>query len=428
VPEWFAFDFEHSYVFGISSCYVISVQAKRPLRLLYFDGSSAATMKDGPMDSQDIIAWGKPRPDKYTSDRERLKVLCDWGRPFGLDGFVRMEFHFEVMICDVADGLEVVTLLDLMPKNVTGPINHPGPRPAPPPVYPPPGWRGSLPGYGRTRFEAYVAGGWHNLAPGETRVQLDYTGLITFYDPTLSSLVEARQGKDRSHHSLEGISAVDTARVHAELQYVLTHEQTSGSSVDWGSIARVVVERYADRLEYLRFLLSPNATFTDATEQAFTARSQLLVMLAPYMTTVDVPQQLPASANVSWLAPVVRRCATTQTSRIPLGMLTPQEVRIHAAVENTLREICRRLALLWVQFFDVEGENKAMAAEVIEVGHRHVDELMSWLDWSLWVRCEPACDLGEICYLPSWPFLKGDDPYDMTPRCIAPEDAVPYYM
>jgi hypothetical protein len=93
VPEWFAFDFEHSYVFGISSCYVISVQAKRPLRLLYFDGSSAATMKDGPMDSQDIIAWGKPRPDKYTSDRERLKVLCDWGRPFGLDGFVRMEFH-----------------------------------------------------------------------------------------------------------------------------------------------------------------------------------------------------------------------------------------------------------------------------------------------------------------------------------------------
>jgi hypothetical protein len=92
------------------------------------------------------------------------------------------------MICDVADGLDVVTFLDLIPRNVTGPINHPL-------VDPPPGWRGSLPGYTRTRFEAHVVGSWHDLAPGETRVQLDYTGLITFYDPTLSSLVEARQGR-----------------------------------------------------------------------------------------------------------------------------------------------------------------------------------------------------------------------------------------
>jgi hypothetical protein len=204
------------------------------------------------------------------------------------------------------------------------------------------------------------------------------------------------------HHRLEKISAADAARVQSELRSVITRKHGSGSSVDWKSIARVVVERYADRLEYLRFLLSSNATatFTDAAEQAFAVRAQLLVMLGPYITTADVPQQqrqqqqLSAPANVSWLAPVVRRCATTLTSRIPLGMLTPQEVRIHAAVENTLREICRRLALLWADFFDVEGADEAKAAEVIEVGHGHIDELMSWLDWSLWVRCEPACGLG----------------------------------
>ena len=175
------------------------------------------------------------------------------------------------------------------------------------------------------------------------------------------------------HHRLEKISTADAARVHAELRSVLTRKQGSGSGVDWGSIARVVVERYADRLEYLRFLLSSIAsvTFTDAAEHSFVVRTQLLVMLGPYITTVDVPQQqqpLSASANLSWLAPVVRRCATTLTSRIPLGLLTPQEVRIHAAVENTLREICRRLALLWVDFFDVEGADEAKAVEVIEVG------------------------------------------------------------
>jgi hypothetical protein len=311
------------------------------------------------------------------------------------------------MICDVSDSLEVVTHLELLPKNVTEWNSHPLvgppyrlPRPRPPThVEPPPGWRGSLPLYILARFEAHVAGGWHDLAPGETRAQLDYTGLVTFYDPTLPSLVDARQGKDRIYHRIEKISAADAARIHAELRSVLTRKQDSGNSVDWASIVRAVVERYADRLEYLRFLLSSNATvtFTDAAEQAFAVRAQLLVMLGPYITTVDVPYQqqaLSASANVSWLAPVARRCATTLTSRIPLGMLTPQEVRIHAAVENTLREICRRLAVLWTNFFDIEEADEAKAAEVLEVGHGHIDELMSWLDWSLWVRCEPACGLG----------------------------------
>lgn len=112
VPEWFAFDFEHAFLFGISNCYVISVQAKRDLRLLYFDGASAAKMKDGPMDSQDIVAWWKPQPDKYISERERIMALCDWGKPFGLDGFVRMEFHLcasAIAECIVALRLITIT-------------------------------------------------------------------------------------------------------------------------------------------------------------------------------------------------------------------------------------------------------------------------------------------------------------------------------
>ena len=109
VPEWLAFDFENSYVFCIGGpCYVISVQTKRDLRLMYFDGSSAAKIHDGPMDTQDIVAWGKPRLDKLLSERERINVLCDWGQEFGLDGFVRMEYHlcvYVVVYCAAAVGV-----------------------------------------------------------------------------------------------------------------------------------------------------------------------------------------------------------------------------------------------------------------------------------------------------------------------------------
>ena len=41
------------------------------------------------------------------------------------------------------------------------------------------------------------------------------------------------------------------------------------------------MERYANRIDYLRFLLSPEAGFAYAAEQATRARAQLLVMLTP---------------------------------------------------------------------------------------------------------------------------------------------------
>ena len=296
------------------------------------------------------------------------------------------------MFCNFLDGIKVVSLLDIIPQNRTSiPRKLPGIPRGPPKL--PSGWRGSPPDFLHNAFEAYLTGTRHNHAPGETRVYPDYAGLVTFYDPSLTSLVEARYGKDRLHLRLEGISALDSERVRAELQTVLTREKGRGSGVDWGSITRIVMERYAGRLEYLRFLLSPNTTFGDALEQAAVARAQLLVMLIPYITTADIPKQLSPSADLSWAAPIAQRCAT-HTSHIPLAMLTPQEARIYAAVRNTLHEICRKLVLVWVEFFDVEATDEARATISIEVARAHVDELMAWLDWSVWVRCKPECGLG----------------------------------
>ena len=72
---------------------MVTLQATRDLRLVYFDGSSAMKLNDGPLDSQDVIVWGRPRQDKTCSEIERIKALCEWGSPFGLDGFVRGQFH-----------------------------------------------------------------------------------------------------------------------------------------------------------------------------------------------------------------------------------------------------------------------------------------------------------------------------------------------
>src|SRR6267154_1057435 len=92
-PEWTATDPEHSIIFargedGIS-CH-LTLATTRPLKVLYFDGSSAAKVPEGTMDIQDIIAWGKPLPARHFDERERIIDLCTWGKEFGLDGFARL--------------------------------------------------------------------------------------------------------------------------------------------------------------------------------------------------------------------------------------------------------------------------------------------------------------------------------------------------
>ncbi|KAI0043674.1 hypothetical protein FA95DRAFT_1628815 [Auriscalpium vulgare] len=448
-PEWLGFDFEHSYLFCWNSCFVMSIMATRDLHLAYFDGTSAANLQDGTLDSQDIVIWGERRTDKFFSEYERINELCKWGRPLGVDGFVRMEFHFEVLLCDFTDGVEVVSISNVLPKHMpaTRPRMPPPGRdsdfpPPPPPPHdiiphraapfvapptrrpfpqpdPPPNWKGSLPDAGSITFEALVAGSWHNTAPGETRVRVDYARVVSFYDPALSSLVEARRGLPRAGHHLGNLSTADSQKVRAELAEVFAR-RGGGSGVDWGSVTRVVVERYADRLELLRYLLAP-ARYPNATEQAALVRKQLLTALAPYITVDTVPTADCAKSNTSWAAPIVERCATTQTGRILDHTLTEQERLIRDAVEGTLREACRRLTGMWVEAFDIERETDMRKREVLQAFATEVEELMTWLDWSVWVKCRPECNPDQMCYIPSWFFYYwlDKDPNDMTPRCIS---------
>ena len=96
-------DPEHSYMFcGVSplfppanlsapekGCWLMTFVTTRPLKLLYFDGSSGAKITGGPMDSQDLITWGEIREDWLRKERERIDILCKWGQDYDLDGFLR---------------------------------------------------------------------------------------------------------------------------------------------------------------------------------------------------------------------------------------------------------------------------------------------------------------------------------------------------
>jgi hypothetical protein len=294
----------------------------------------------------------------------------------------------EVMMCNFSDGLKLVSALNLVTVNPDYPF-PPIPRP---PVESPPGWCGSMPSENTDRVELMNAGAWHDHPPGETRVKVDYSRLVTFYDRSLMSLVDARRGLPRPLHRVGNVSASDFARVIQEFEKVLVRDRANtGSGIDWRSVTHVIVERYGGRLELLKYILDPES-FPNVTKRAAIAREQLLIMLNPYLLVQAVPDSVTdPSANTSWAAPIAQHCAQTQTLHVPVGQLTRQERRILEAMEDVLHEICRVLTGMWVDAFDIEAASEKHASTVVQSWRQSIHDLMVWLDWSVWVRCTPAC-------------------------------------
>jgi hypothetical protein len=92
-PDWAATDPEHSIVFCKGEledgCWHLTLATTRPLKVVYFDGSSAAKVEYGSMDAQDLIAWGTSQPWWVFEERQRIRDLCKWGQDYGVDAFVR---------------------------------------------------------------------------------------------------------------------------------------------------------------------------------------------------------------------------------------------------------------------------------------------------------------------------------------------------
>ncbi|KAF7313115.1 hypothetical protein MKEN_00997400 [Mycena kentingensis (nom. inval.)] len=505
-PEWTATDPEHAYHFcgdtGFpnitdpnpdewptnTGCWQLTLVANRPLQVLYFDGSSAANMKDGTLDTQDLLVWGEWDEHRWLDERARIEDLCTWGRRFGVDGFLRLVVRLdapaaltsqqngdgfvgvvqspyvllneysEIMLCNFHDGVDLVSADFLaawwhravipplapaiwdprLPRRAIPAIHNDDQRP-PRPV-PPPRIQliASL-----LSFETLRAGSWHNHFPGDSRIVLDYTRLVTFYDADLApSLVDARFTAERWAYRAAGASVMDTARVRERIEAALL-AGPGEALIDWRALYRTVVERWAERLDSLGYLLRrENASSHDG---ASLIQRHLRVMLTPYALHSAQPPIETASTRGKWAAPIWHLCGTRLTAYIHdtpsiRSSLTNSESTLLRALDETNREICRRVVRMWSRGVEAGADMligpgaddmtviaPAELETLVRVWRVEAAALVDWLDWSVWVRCMPACGPEEFCYLPTWPyFWRGWEDHDNPkgpwnrpkPRCI----------
>jgi hypothetical protein len=265
-------------------------------------------------------------------------------------------------------------------------------------------------------FETIFAGSWHNHYPGETRIRLDLTRLVSFYDAALApSLVAYRASAERWEYRLQGISAVDLAAVKTRLRGVLAidNDISNASGIDWQTLYRVVVDRYADRLETLEYIMSMTSS-SNLHERARTIQMHLRIMLTPYIpyntrpiprSTADSIPSVDGIIDDAWAGPVWRACATKQTAHIHSSLalhsrLTTSEHLLLRALDGTNREICRVLVRMWAAGVHAgldpllpreEDRTSSKLSRTAESWRTDAHALIAWLDWSVWVKCRPAC-------------------------------------
>ncbi|KAG1831853.1 hypothetical protein EV424DRAFT_1534110 [Suillus variegatus] len=396
--DWVAVEPDHSTFFCKgpieTGCWHLTLTVTRPMKVLYFDGNSAAKLPEGTLDTQDLVAWSEMKPERVWNEEQRIKDLCKWGEKYGVNGFVS-----EIMICNFTSHMEIVSFLNLESIRT-------GTSTDPPPVT------------ARHVLELMHSASWRENYPGETRIMLDFSGVVSFYDTALvPSLVQHRVGLDRWDHRVAGISPEDIERVQDRLAQALARPPATTSGIDWKTVLRVVVDRYASRLEFIQHLL--NLTLDDGSifDHAQQIQRQLRNVLLPYTVFAALPPNTSVTANATslWAAPVFRECAVSQTASIASRgtTLTPSEHLLLQAVRETTHEICRVVTKMWASGMNLGVDAFYPPEQRPEVDHIYtlmgewkedVTQLISWLDWSVWVKCRPACGFEEMCYLPTWPF------------------------
>ncbi|KAJ3731675.1 hypothetical protein DFJ43DRAFT_1078478 [Lentinula guzmanii] len=435
--EWVAFDPEASHIFcrlyGQSrSCWLHTFRVERPLRILYFDGSSAAKIDDGAIDSQDIFSWGEVRPDLFREEGLRILKLCEWGSKVGLDGFVRTASISEMILCDFSL-LHVVssqrlksTPLIHVPRAASSTQNLQTPL-------------GTFPisadsmNYLRVheRFRQY---------PGLTQVQLDLTHLVSFYDNMLApSLFTVRKGNPRLQHRLLGITHEDIARVRSFTEEQIANvawlslEHPVTRRIDWSAHFHSIINSYGDTFDNCWGII--NSTLSQsADERALNAFRIVESNIQRFVLYSVTPTHSGGNqSDLAWASSVFRECALSHTLPFTARPLTSSEKLLLSAVEGTTRELCRILTKMWAygvhegmsSFFDVGHASKPKnATAFLDSWKEDLGTLMSWLDWGTWMRCKPACNELEFCYLPVWPFSVGNSSYrewradDPQPRCF----------
>lgn len=96
----------------LGQAYLFTLRTTRPLtKLILLDGASAA--KSSPKMDQQMILSRQHNTSAPVNERRAADKICKWGEKFGLQGIIRLEVGFEIIICDFHKDLQLISNVSL---------------------------------------------------------------------------------------------------------------------------------------------------------------------------------------------------------------------------------------------------------------------------------------------------------------------------
>ncbi|KKK17862.1 hypothetical protein ARAM_007422 [Aspergillus rambellii] len=371
-PPGFHPDFQHVMqdpVDGNKAGFLHTFAAKKDLRLLYVDGMSAGKTNNGTLDAEDRILFHDQRSDGngMAGEEERATEFCRMARDrWGgrLDGLIRMEAGFEIILCDLATDMDALRVTRVQSSPNGGPPGSPGNGKERNPT-------------GNSWVPAVASRYW---GIGGNRVILNYDHFVTAYVYGLD-LFGAAGETERSNSShvlprLAHLSAHKLEPMRQDLDALIWNHDATERSVDWQAVADMVVERYAKRLRYLASGQVP--TIEELQEE-------IEGLVTPF---IDYDARNSSLEVERCSMQFIRRSAPTTTVA-------------GDAVLSVSRSICATLL-----------ETLRQTEHSTAVGQ--IQDLVNYLSWSNWKKCT-GCGDHELCVIPMWPMGTVED-YE-HPQC-----------
>lgn len=306
----------------------------------------------------------------------RAQGLCElaastWeGR---IDGVIRLEGGFEIILCDFEAHLERTDVVSV----------ETGER-----------GRGSMGGWEYTKA---VASRYHGIGGG--RVRVDYDAFVSVYAyPDVKGVWEGDVQSDVKMPRLTHVSPSDLADIKDDVtSLVLRKDWASHPGRDWQAVADMFVQRYSKPLHHIT---STHRLRNHKEELA----QYLTALLRPFISAGERNATLETARCVAQILPA------SPSLKVPPGSLPPLA---HRTLHTVGTRICDTL-LTSLSIATSPTPHSTFSAVYAEHAVEIVAELVAWLGWTSWKECG-ACGDEQVCFIPIWPSGTFED--HARPRC-----------
>ncbi|KAF2704209.1 hypothetical protein K504DRAFT_442252 [Pleomassaria siparia CBS 279.74] len=366
----------------VKTGYLHTYVPKHDLKLLYLDGMSAGKTSNGTLDTQDILLLNLTSDGGVMGgEHARAQGLCSFSATIWehkIDGVLRMEGGFEIILCEFEKHLETKEIMPVGGRFV--PMNE---------------WQ----------YQKAITQRYHGIGGG--RVVLDYSNFVTALEYEELDLWDNDVISDMSMPRLTKAAPKDLLKIKdAVTEMILQSSKTESSSdekkkkVDWQAVADALVARYSAPLHYLH---------TDASirsdRNAYV--SYLSTLLRPFIDNTSRNHTLETSRCISQFVPT-----------LPLPPANPPALA-HQALYSVSQHLCSTL----LAASDIATRALSRSLSTAPPAGRAValvDGLRDYLQWTSWKECK-ACGDEEICVVPIWPM--GSHEQHREPKCQGEDEA-----